>query len=71
MQADVSILDEIDSGLDIDALREVATAVNGLKTDTTATLMVTHYQVKRLHGAILLIGGEGELMVKELLADLL
>lgn len=47
IQADLSILDEIDSGLDIDALREVATAVNGLKTDTTATLMVTHYQVCR------------------------
>ena len=41
----MSILDEIDSGLDIDALREVATAVNGLRTDRTATLMVTHYQV--------------------------
>ena len=41
----MSILDEIDSGLDIDALREVATAVNGLRTDSTATLMVTHYQV--------------------------
>ena len=45
LQADMSILDEIDSGLDIDALREVATAVNGLRTDNTATLMVTHYQV--------------------------
>ena len=41
----MSILDEIDSGLDIDALREVATAVNGLRTESTATLMVTHYQV--------------------------
>lgn len=40
----MSILDEIDSGLDIDALREVATAVNGLRTDSSATLMVTHYQ---------------------------
>jgi len=45
LQADMSILDEIDSGLDIDALREVATAVNGLRTEQTATLMVTHYQV--------------------------
>lgn len=44
-QAEMSILDEIDSGLDIDALREVATAVNGLRTDESATLMVTHYQV--------------------------
>jgi hypothetical protein len=31
-------------GLDIDALRDVANAVNGLKTDKTATLMVTHYK---------------------------
>lgn len=45
MQADLSILDEIDSGLDIDALREVATAVSGLRKADTATLMVTHYQV--------------------------
>lgn len=40
----MSILDEIDSGLDIDALREVATAVNGLRNKDSATLMVTHYQ---------------------------
>lgn len=32
------------AGLDIDALRDVANAVNGLKTDKTATLMVTHYK---------------------------
>ncbi len=44
-QADLAILDEIDSGLDIDALRDVAGAVNGLKRDNTATLMVTHYKV--------------------------
>ena len=46
MQAEMSILDEVDSGLDIDALREVATAVNGLRNEKTATLMVTHYQVR-------------------------
>lgn len=34
----------IAAGLDIDALRDVANAVNGLKTDKTATLMVTHYK---------------------------
>lgn len=34
----------VDAGLDIDALRDVANAVNGLKTDKTATLMVTHYK---------------------------
>lgn len=44
-QADLSILDEIDSGLDIDALRDVSTAVNALKRDDSATLMVTHYKV--------------------------
>ena len=36
--------DEIDSGLDVDALRDVATAVNGLRTDNNAVLMITHYQ---------------------------
>lgn len=44
LEADVAILDEIDSGLDIDALREVASAVNGLKQENTATIMVTHYK---------------------------
>lgn len=44
-QANMAILDEIDSGLDIDALRDVATAVNGLKKDDTSILMVTHYKV--------------------------
>lgn len=46
LQADVSILDEIDSGLDIDALRDVAAAVNGLKRDDSATIMVTHYKAR-------------------------
>ncbi len=46
-QADLSILDEIDSGLDIDALRDVSTAVNALKREDSATLMVTHYKVGR------------------------
>ncbi len=49
-QADVAVLDEIDSGLDIDALRDVADAVNGLKRPGSATLMVTHYKVRRLSG---------------------
>ena len=40
----MSILDEIDSGLDIDALRDVAAAVNGLKRADTGLLMVTHYR---------------------------
>ncbi|KAG2434735.1 hypothetical protein HXX76_007624 [Chlamydomonas incerta] len=44
LEADMAILDEIDSGLDIDALRDVAKAVNQLKTDDTGVLMVTHYK---------------------------
>ena len=45
VQADIAVLDEIDSGLDIDALRDVADAVNSLKRPNSATLMVTHYKV--------------------------
>ncbi|GLI67165.1 hypothetical protein VaNZ11_011378 [Volvox africanus] len=44
LEADMAILDEIDSGLDIDALRDVAKAVNQLKNDDTGVLMVTHYK---------------------------
>ncbi len=40
----LSILDETDSGLDIDALRIVAGGVNKLKTDRNATIVITHYQ---------------------------
>ena len=40
----LSILDETDSGLDIDALRIVANGVNTLKTDKNATIVITHYQ---------------------------
>src|SRR4051812_26865088 len=40
----LSILDETDSGLDIDALRIVANGVNSLKSKDTATILVTHYQ---------------------------
>ncbi len=40
----LSILDETDSGLDIDALRIVAGGVNQLKTDKNATIVITHYQ---------------------------
>jgi Fe-S cluster assembly ATP-binding protein len=39
-----SILDETDSGLDIDALKVVADGVNKLKTKDNATLVITHYQ---------------------------
>ena len=40
----LSILDELDSGLDIDALKIVTTAVNKLKNNTNALLLITHYQ---------------------------
>lgn len=40
----LSILDETDSGLDIDALRIVASGVNKLKTPDNATIVITHYQ---------------------------
>jgi Fe-S cluster assembly ATP-binding protein len=40
----LSILDETDSGLDIDALRIVSNGVNKLKSEKTATIVVTHYQ---------------------------
>lgn len=44
LEPKLSILDETDSGLDIDALKIVADGVNKLKTDKTATIVVTHYQ---------------------------
>lgn len=40
----LSILDETDSGLDIDALRVVAAGVNKLQTKKNATILITHYQ---------------------------
>jgi Fe-S cluster assembly ATP-binding protein len=40
----LSILDETDSGLDIDALRIVAEGVNKLKRDDTSSIVITHYQ---------------------------
>lgn len=44
LEPTLSILDETDSGLDIDALRIVADGVNQLKTKDTSTIVVTHYQ---------------------------
>ncbi|MFC2129567.1 Fe-S cluster assembly ATPase SufC [Bacteroidota bacterium] len=40
----LAILDETDSGLDIDALRIVATGVNNLRSKENATIVITHYQ---------------------------
>lgn len=44
LEPKLSILDETDSGLDIDALRIVAEGVNKLKTANNATIVITHYQ---------------------------
>lgn len=44
LEPKLAILDETDSGLDIDALRIVANGVNKLKTPDNATIVITHYQ---------------------------
>jgi Fe-S cluster assembly ATP-binding protein len=44
LEPKLAILDETDSGLDIDALRIVANGVNRLKTKDNATVVITHYQ---------------------------
>jgi len=40
----LAVLDETDSGLDIDALRIVAKGVNSLKSPENASIVITHYQ---------------------------
>jgi len=44
LEPKLSILDETDSGLDIDALRIVSNGVNKLKSKENATIIITHYQ---------------------------
>ncbi len=44
LEPKLAILDETDSGLDIDALRIVANGVNKLKSPKNATIVITHYQ---------------------------
>ncbi len=44
LKPDFCILDEIDSGLDIDALKTVSDGVNALRTKENAFLVITHYQ---------------------------
>ena len=44
LEPDLAILDETDSGLDIDALKIVANGVNQLANEENATIMITHYQ---------------------------
>lgn len=44
LEPELAILDETDSGLDIDALRVVANGVNQLRSPENATVVITHYQ---------------------------
>lgn len=44
LEPTLAVLDETDSGLDIDALRIVASGVNALKSSNNATIVITHYQ---------------------------
>ena len=44
LQPELAIMDETDSGLDIDALRIVAQGINATRRDSNATLLITHYQ---------------------------
>ena len=44
MEPKLAILDETDSGLDIDALKDVARGVNALRSPERSTILVTHYQ---------------------------
>jgi Fe-S cluster assembly ATP-binding protein len=44
LEPKIAILDETDSGLDIDALRIVANGVNKLKSKENAVVVITHYQ---------------------------
>lgn len=44
LEPKLSILDETDSGLDVDAMRIVADGVNKMHTDKTSTIVITHYE---------------------------
>lgn len=44
LQPEIAILDETDSGLDIDALRIVSDGVNALRSESLGVLVITHYQ---------------------------
>ena len=44
LEPTLAVLDETDSGLDIDALRIVASGVNALRNDNNAIVLITHYQ---------------------------
>lgn len=44
LKPEIAILDEIDSGLDIDALKVVADGINKMRSESFGTLIITHYQ---------------------------
>jgi Fe-S cluster assembly ATP-binding protein len=44
IQPELAILDELDSGLDIDSLKQIAESLNKLHDDTNSYLIITHYQ---------------------------
>lgn len=44
LESELAILDEIDSGLDIDALKSISTNINSLIVENKSILMITHYQ---------------------------
>ena len=44
LQPEIAILDETDSGLDIDALRVVAAGIKKISNKTTGIILITHYQ---------------------------
>eukprot|EP00187_Rhodella_violacea_P009647 CAMPEP_0174908726 /NCGR_PEP_ID=MMETSP0167-20121228/65635_1 /TAXON_ID=38298 /ORGANISM="Rhodella maculata, Strain CCMP736" /LENGTH=238 /DNA_ID=CAMNT_0016152547 /DNA_START=1479 /DNA_END=2192 /DNA_ORIENTATION=+ len=44
LESSLSILDETDSGLDVDALRTIAAGINKLKSPENAIILITHYQ---------------------------
>ena len=44
LDSDLGILDEMDSGLDIDALRTISKAINQLKTEKKSIILITHYK---------------------------
>ncbi|MFP3860070.1 MAG: Fe-S cluster assembly ATPase SufC [Bacteroidales bacterium] len=74
LEPKLAILDETDSGLDIDALRVVANGVNKLKSDDNATIVITHYQrllnyivpdhVHVLHGGQIVKSGDKSLALE-------
>jgi len=46
LEPELAILDETDSGLDIDALKTVAAGVNAAKNEENGIILITHYQAR-------------------------